>query len=95
MANRPEIKIYPVETYPMQDWEHTAGNLTWQQHWNPSHDVERYLLGLIGKSVSVHTSSSGLIRGVVEAVLSEAIVLRTERGQVLIPDWAIVAVESE
>jgi hypothetical protein len=57
--------------------------------------VERYLRGLVGKTVRVHTSSFGPIRGVLEAVLSNAIVLRTERGQILINDWTIATIESE
>jgi hypothetical protein len=101
MANRPEIKIYPVvEFYRAPMWEHDMSNRTGHPHNQQqgnrrSPDVDRYLHGLIGKHMTVHTSSAGHIRGVLEAVLSDAIVLRTERGQVLIQDWAVVAIESE
>ena len=100
MANRPEIKIYPVEFDYAPEREHFSGDQgAYQssrrdQNWR-SPDVERYLRGLVGKTVRVYTSSFGPIRGVLEAVLSDAIVLRTERGQILINDWTIATIESE
>jgi hypothetical protein len=100
MANRPEIKIYPVEFYPAPAGGHAGGDQWAHQSSRKERnerrsDVHRYLHALVGKHVTVHTSSSGPIQGVLEAVLSDAIVLRTESGQVLIHDWAIATIESE
>jgi hypothetical protein len=100
MASHPEINVYPVELYPTPEGEHSPGDWTRAQR-NPrpgnrrSWDVERYLRGLVGKSVRVHTSGAGQLRGVLEAILSDAIILRTDRGQVLIHDWAIETIEGE
>jgi sRNA-binding regulator protein Hfq len=101
VANRPEIKIYPVEYDPAPQWEHFMGHPTAQQNnsWRcgnqRSPDEDRHLRALVGKSVRVHTSNAGQIQGVLEAVLFEAIILRTERRQVLIYNWAIDTIESE
>jgi sRNA-binding regulator protein Hfq len=101
MANHPEIKIYPVEYHPAPKTGYDMGshaaqeNYSWQESNRRRSDVDRYLRGLVGKPVRVHTSNAGQLRGVVEAILSEAILIRTERGQVLIHDWAIEAIESE
>jgi len=119
MANRPEIKVYPVEFNPSpQASPHDQGTPTrenhpprgtnWPERQRRTADIDRYLQGLTGKHVTVHTSSStegpssrpgtaraGIFRGILEAVLSEAIVIRSEHGQVLIYDWAIVAIESQ
>jgi hypothetical protein len=100
MDTRPEIKVYPMEFYPNRHWGQAMGNQTGhdrrsQERNGRSHDEDRYLRGLIGRSVTVHTLSSGQLRGVLEAVLSDAVILRTERGQLLIHDWAIAAIESE
>ena len=100
MNKRPEIKVYPMEFYPNQHGGGTRGDQTAhaysrQERNGRSHDEDRYLRGLVGKSVTVHTVSSGELRGVVEAVLSDAIILRTAGGQLFIHDWAIAAILSE
>jgi hypothetical protein len=95
-----EIKVYPMEFYPNRDWGHSRGNQTtnpsrWLERNGRSPDEDRYLRGLIGKSVTVHTVSAGRLQGILAALLADAIILRTARGQLLIHDWAIAAVQSE
>jgi hypothetical protein len=99
MANRPEIKIYPVESFPALLGENALGSQTAhdysrQERNGRSPEEDRYLRGLIGKSVTVHTASTGQLQGVIEAVLPDAIIIRTRRGQILIHDWAIAAIEA-
>lgn len=102
-ANRPEIKIYPAYTVgydPDPHWDQATGNPAahayGRQERSGRHpDEDRYLRGLVGKSVTVHTVSTGQLQGVLVAVLSDAILIRTERGQLLIHDWAIAAIQSE
>jgi hypothetical protein len=104
MDNRPEIKVYPVENYqyyPNPDWGQPMGHETTHMYHRRersgrSYDEDVYLRGLIGKSVMVHTAGSGELRGVLDAVLIDAIIIRTEGGgRLLIHDWAIAAIQSE
>ena len=100
MANRPEIKTYPMEFYPNPYGESFTGQPAAQsnrrQERNARHsDEDRYLRGLVGKSVIVYCAGTGQLQGVLVVVLSDAIIIRTERGQLLIHDWAIAAIQSE
>ena len=99
MADRPEIKIYPVESYPNPHAEHATGHQSAhdygrQQRNRRNPDEDRYLHGLVGRSVTVHTASTGRLQGVLEAILSDAVIIRTVDGQILIHDWAIAAIET-
>ncbi|MGO8950413.1 MAG: hypothetical protein ACLQUY_22685 [Ktedonobacterales bacterium] len=117
MVNRPEIKVYPMEFYP-HDSGHghhetnpmdnrATSERDWQERQRRARDVDQYIRGLLGKHVTVLTSSArkgsspysrtaqgGIFTGVLETVLSEAVIIRSEQGQALIYDWAIVAIES-
>jgi hypothetical protein len=100
MNNRPEIKAYPMEFYPDPHGESSMGHPTVQNNRRKERnarnsDEDRYLRGLVGKSVTVYFAGTGQLKGVLVVVLCEAIIIRTERGQLLIHDWAIAAVQSE
>jgi hypothetical protein len=100
MPNRPEIKAYPMEFYPNPHGETSMGhpiapNNRRQERNSRNSDEDRYLRGLVGKSVTVYCAGTGQLHGVLLAVLSDAIIIRTERGQLLIHDWAIAAIQSE
>jgi hypothetical protein len=69
-------------------------------------DIDVFLSDFVGHAVLVHTSSptagptphnaavpAGTFPGVLEAILSEAIVIHSKSEQTLIYKWAIVAIE--
>jgi len=100
MVNRPEIKAYPMEFYPNPHRESSMGHPAAQHNRRHERnartsDEDRYLRGLVGKSVTVYCAGTGQLQGVLVVVLSDAIIIRTERGQLLIHDWAIAAIQSE
>jgi hypothetical protein len=103
------MEFYPHDSGPFHHGtdpmgSRAAGDRDWLERQGRARDVDQYIRGLLGKRVTVHaqstpaphsgTAQGGVFTGIVETILSEAVVIRSEHGRVLIYNWAIVAIES-